>query len=458
MSAADLLKNLQARLSNVKLEKEMISHCINFPEDQIEILTNLDAKFFSDPDCQETYRIIYDMFKDKMNISNDSVLSMIPLKAKTSDAERIANVVKELSGYILKDTVFNSMYLIKEFYRNRIIYNEILVKVNMMFTENVPIEEIIEHIAQSVMSVETKKKEEKTKTVVENVVDTILQSMQFEVGLDIGLTEFDVTYGGIKPDRYITIGAESGAGKTAIVIDMIERLCVRHSEKIAILFFSMEMSESRIIRRLISRKTGLSIEKLEQKLKRLSPENKALVKSAGDAIARYPLQIIYDTMTTHQMQLRARKFAMENPDKHLIIILDHIGLVSGSTSDMRVNTIQASTACKNFCRDYNATTFVLTQFTKEIDSSEQRKNFHMPHMGYIMESGRIRQDSDIVMLLWRPETRFVTIPYAGNPTWPTSGKMIILNEKNRDGQAPTHMIVAQDVATNTIKDQTNIFQ
>ncbi len=449
-SASDLLKALHNRLSNVKLEKEILAHCIHVSEDQIEILTNLDQKHFFNIDHSLLFSILFEMFKARHDISGDSIKKMLVIKAKTSDIDGLTKLVDELISTKLKDTVFNSIFLIKELYRNRIVYSEIFQKANALFNENEPIDNVIDHISQAITAVDIMHKEKPTTDVVDNVVDSILNATEKDKGLSTGINDIDIQYGGIKPDTYITIAAESGVGKTAVLVDLIDRLCVRHSDKIAVLFFSMEMSESRIVKRFISRKTGMPVQKLAQKMRSLNGEERKLVEAAGVAIKNYPLEIIYATLNPAQMKARVRKFALKNPDKHLIILVDHIGLIEGEGNDLRVNTVKASSTCKTFCRDYQATTIVLSQFTKEIDSNENRKNYHIPHMGYIMESGRVRQDSDIIMLLWRPEIRFVTIPYGGDPEWKTEGKLIILNEKNRDGDAPTHMVLNQKIAINHI--------
>ncbi len=326
-----------------------------------------------------------------------------------------------------------------------------------MFQNNEPIEQVIAHMSKILVSIDTGKTETPVNIITDYVVNSILDPGDQEKGLLTGIDEFDLLTGGVKEDRYYTIGGESGGGKTAVIIDLIDRLCERYPDDIAMLFFSLEMSERRVVKRLISRQTNLTDQQLEGRLKHLTAEQKAMVNAAGKKIKAYPLEIVYQSLDCAQMNLRMRKFALENQGKKLIVFLDHIGLVVGATNDQRVNTIQASTTMKSFCRDYNGSVFVLTQFTKEIDSNENKKNYHKPHMGYIMESGRIRQDSDFIGLIWRPETRFSTIAYGGNEEWDTTGKMIILNEKNRDGQCPTDMILNHKVSCNRLINSTDIF-
>lgn len=458
-NAAELFNQVQGRLYNPKKEKEILGQLINSPGDQIEIITALKPEHFVGNNTQALYSMALELVSGNYDLTYNVLCDHIELKAKSAqNARELRECLNEVRTERVSDTVFNSVSMLKELLRNRKIYNEVLIRGDQMFRANIPIEEIVNQISKVIVSIDDGRKEKDIQQVVDNVIDAILNPQDHDRGLETGLRDIDIQFGGIRKDRYYAVGAESGAGKTAFVVDIIERLCVRHSDKIKILFFSKEMSEERVIKRLISRKTGFTNDQLDGRPKPLSQEHKKLVRETRDVIKRYPLEIVYDTMNVQQMKLRAKKFALENPDKHLIIILDHIGLVVGETNDQRVNTINASSMMKSFCRDYGVSSIVLTQFTKEIDNLDNRKNFHRPHMGYIMESGRIRQDADAVWLLWRPETRFERIAYCNDPEWPTKGKMIILNEKNRDGQCPTDMIFDQDVGTNRIIDLLEIIQ
>lgn len=449
-SAQSAFDSIQRRLSNIQKEKEILGHIFNKPEDQIQILTETRAQYFHNPNHAHLFELIQRMFQDKMDLTHVSIREYVELKAQTKNKALILEVLHDIASEQLTDTVFNTIQFLRELTNNRKVYSEILVRGNIMFQDNQPIEEIVDHMAKALVSVEGGRKEIPMKDAATTLIDSILNPHENDAGLLTGISAIDAQFGGIKKDRYYTIGGESGGGKTGVIVDMMDRLIERHRDKIKILFFSMEMSEQRIAKRFISRKTNISGQTLEIKKYALEESQKRKLKEAAVDLQGYPIEIVYATMNCQQIKMRVRKFAIENKDKHLIIALDHIGLVTGDTNDMRVNTIQASSMMKSFCRDHDASVFVLTQFTKEIDSSENRKNYHRPHMGYIMESGRIRQDSDAVWLLWRPETRFATIAYAGEEAWDTHNRILFLNEKNRDGHAPNDIVLNHNIGCSKI--------
>lgn len=422
------------------------------PIEQADIMASVKREHFSNLVNFELFDFMTEIFNSNRDLSKEGIKSVISLRGSNGRIKTLKDEVDRLSQFRVMESYGSLIERMKEVYKTRSFYNDVLVKGNALFSRNEPIDSLIEQISDSLMNIDSGRTKVELKTEAINVVNRLLDKQSAVKGLMTGLEEFDKETGGIKPDRYYTIGAESGAGKTAILIDFIERLASQHNDKIAILFFSMEMSEERIIQRLISRKTGLTNQRLEERGKSLNPSERTAISQAGKAISKYNLEIIYDVMNIPQMELAVRRFALQNKGKHLMIMLDHIGLVQGRTNDMRVNTINASSMMKGFCTKYKSSCFVLTQFTKEIDSKENTKTYHRPHMGYIMESGRIRQDSDVVILLWRPETRFVHIRYKGDDQWKTAYRIVFLYEKIRDGFAPFDSIYYCDIGANLVRN------
>lgn len=450
LSAA--LSSGDARLFNADLELVVLRLVIENEDIQVDAFTRLHGDDFHGYERRKIFEICQNMFVDKQEVNKHTVQQVLPLKSVPREAR--ANAIefdRILRSPDTDSSLDTAISILKSLTKNRKIKSEILIKAAMMFDNNEPTESIIEHISGVVINIESGRRERRTDEVTDNVAARLLGEIKIERGMLTGLTEFDRQFGGVKPDTYYTIGAASGAGKTAFVCDMIERLCSRHADKVKILFFSMEMSEDRIIQRLISRKTGMSAQTLEASMKPLTAEQKDAIRKARAEIRKYPIDIIYAPMTVNALNLRVRKFALQNPGKRLVIFLDHIGLVIGQSDNMRVNTIMASQACKSWCVEYGASVFPLTQFTKEVESPEQQKRFCRPDMRFIMESGRIRQDSDVVLLLWRPEVYTHKMNYRGQE-WLTEGRMIILNEKNRDGHAPNDIIVNCNIATNKLDD------
>jgi replicative DNA helicase len=148
------------------------------------------------------------------------------------------------------------------------------------------------------------------------------------------------------------------------------------------------------------------------------------------------------------MKLKGKHFALKNKGKHLIYVLDHLGEVDGEKTNIRIETDQAMSAMKSFCKDYDATSIVLSQLSKAVIDEKNRINSFRPNASHVMESVGVQAKSDVMILLWRPEIYFDYVSYDGNPSWTTAGKLVPIVVKNRDGQAPYDIVMGHQIQYN----------
>jgi replicative DNA helicase len=352
------------------------------------------------------------------------------------------------------DTVLNLIKDLDVIRKNRIVYEEIIRTAQSKFINNENIDEIIKSITDSLISMDSSNIDRTTYSEhVEKTLDMIENPEKYKDYKKTRWGEWNRNFGGVIQDRVYLIGGESGSGKTAFVCDMIGQLSEDYPEEVAILFYSYEMSQQRIITRLISREVKFTESKLAQRTKPLNKDERAQIGQAAQKIKNYPLEIVYAGLSDRELKLKTRQFALKNKGKHLIIMLDHIGLVEGNEHDLRLKTIRTSKVMKSFATDYKASVFTLTQLRKELTDENNpvnKKSFHKPNDSHIMESGALKADSDVVVLLWRPEMRFDYIYYNNNEQFDARGKLWMLNFKNRDGQAPTDLIMGCDIKYNNL--------
>jgi replicative DNA helicase len=449
---------LSEKISNKSKENQLLNLIITYEREQAEWIPKMDPELFFDNGNSGLFQMIRTMFLEKKTISRNNLKFHINQNAPSSEIDFYQQLLVTVVSEVPEDTPENLIIELNNLYKSRRVYKSIFLDANRMFMENQNIEQVIDEISKTLFSLESNIKEAKIEDLAVSTVDDIFNPKENNDGLEIGLHEFDETFGGVKPDTYITIGAESGAGKTAVVVDLITRLCERHKDKIAICFFSMEMSQQRIMKRMLSRKAkinGLRFDK--NRVAGITPEEKDRLYQAASEIRTWPLKIIYETMDIHRLKIKARQFVLQNPGKRHIFFVDHIGKIESSGSDMRVNTIKNSQGLKSLCIDHNATVFSLSQLLKELSSPKYRPTYHRPDESFIMESGAIKADSDIMLMLWRPGSRFEKIAYGSNEEWDCRNKMIWLNEKNRDGIEKTDLVFECKIGMNLIENPLDPF-
>lgn len=446
------------KISNVSKEKQLLNLIISSEVHQIAWLPKVERKIFYSNEVVGIFDLVRNMFLEKKKINRNNVRFEI---SQTVTTHLINEYTKNLNEIFLaspEEEVDILIEQITDIYKKRKLYYEVFINASKMFYDNAGPNELIEKISNTVFEVESNVKEKKIQDLPIETLDDIFEPKEEDEGLMTGLTEFDEVYGGIKPDTYITIGAESGTGKTAFLADFIYRMCTRHADKIEICFFSMEMSEKRIMKRLLSRHAQVNGMKFDKnRVSSITPEEKDRLFRAATEIRNWPLKIIYESMDIQRLKIKARQFIMQHPGKRHIFLVDHIGKIESSGSDMRVNTIKNSQGLKSLCIDYKSTVISLSQLLKEIGSDKYKAVYHKPNKSLIMESGAIEADSDILALLWRPGRRFTRIAYGSDPEWNTKNKMIWLNEKNRDGVEGTDIILECFMSTSTLNNSDTPF-
>jgi replicative DNA helicase len=443
---------LQDRMESPEKEFQVLKEFISSKNIQMDYMHILKENLFSERINKTIFQIAKNLMENDKDLNESAVRSFIKMNYNKMKVSQLDDHMDILMSYNAMDTFSNIVSDLDIMRKNRILVEEIINAAKSKFINNEPIENIIKDITESIISMDSDNEEEKSyDDHVENVVENIENPGKNKDYIKLRLEGWNEIYNGLIKDRMYAIAGESGAGKTAFCCEIISEVCEDHQDDVAVLFYSYEMSQNRIITRLISRKIMFTESKLAQRVKRLTDEELNLVRKAAMEIKNYPLEIVYKTLSDRELKMRTRRFALKNKGKHLIIFLDHMGLVDGDENDMRIKTIKTSKNLKSFATDYQASVFALSQLKKELadeNNPTNRKNYHKPNDSHVMESGAVKADCDALILLWRPDMRFDYMIYDGHEKWDCRGKLILLNCKNRDGQSPTDIVVGCDIKYN----------
>lgn len=370
---------------------------------------------------------------------------------------------------------------LKRTYRARAVSRLIFQRAFESYSAGEDVDKIIAGIEMVVLELGTKfgRRRRSWTEEVQAVYQQIINPDKTREGLSLGLKDFDRQFGGIKRDRVITIGGYTGSGKTAMLIDFIYRLLFYHKDKLAIKFFSFEMSVARIIQRLFSRIAGVSVKKQddwwvkvryrrdedgkeieEQLMEPLTDDEIKRINAALPFLTMMEgvIDVEYGSYTIEGAEQECRRHALKNKHKHKIYLFDHLDLFDGDGGDNRLEFNKRMKGCKNIARSLDSTVIPLVQLGKSVESRFNRAEYFRPTSADIMESVGVEAASDIVMLLWRPSKFFTEIPYQ-NPDlgiftstedpkeqwWDCRHRMIGVIVKNRDGASFNDVVFDADM-------------
>ena len=264
------------------------------------------------------------------------------------------------------------------------------------------------------------------KELIINEVGSLIRIMnnEVEVGIPTGFTPIDEYTGGLKKGEMFVLAARPSIGKTTLGLNVIRNVALHPTKPRAVAFFSLEMTEQQIARRLLC---------TEAKVSENAFWNHTFLDSDLDNLTRVAEKFekakiwIDPTGGLSIAELRAKARRLVSQHHVELIVIDYLQLM---TADERVESRQQEVAkisggIKKLAKDLNIPVLVLAQLNREIDKNSSPNA--RPKLAHLRESGAIEQDADIVTFLHRnrDDTK-------NNAVTSVEAEWIV--EKNRNGR------------------------
>ena len=219
-------------------------------------------------------------------------------------------------------------------------------------------------------------------------------------------------------------------GKTAFALSMARNIAV--SQRLPMAFFSLEMSNDQLVKRLVSNVCEIAADKLRSG--DLKPYEWTQLDSKITELKDAPL-FIDDTssLSIFELRTKARRLVAEHGVK--IIMIDYLQLMTASGSGIKFGNRQeeVSTISRNLkalAKELDVPIIALSQVNREVTKREGEEA-KRPQLSDLRESGAIEQDADIVCFLHRPE--YYKIYQSNDNTQDYRGKAEFIIAKHRNG-------------------------
>lgn len=252
-------------------------------------------------------------------------------------------------------------------------------------------------------------------------------------GVPTGFTALDrITYGWQSTDLII-LAARPSVGKTAFALNLARSAALHPTKPTAVGFFSLEMSSSQLVQRILSAESEIWLEKIARgKLE--EHEMKQLYKRGIDRLSNAPI-FIDDSAALNIFELRAKCRRLKNKHNVGLIIIDYLQLMSGSAdrnSNREQEISKISRDLKGLAKELQVPIIALSQLSREVE--KRKEGNKMPQLSDLRESGAIEQDADMVMFLYRPEYYDITANEFGESN---KGETHVKIAKHRNGSLET---------------------
>ncbi len=256
-------------------------------------------------------------------------------------------------------------------------------------------------------------------------------------GLTSGFGELDELLRGFQPGELLILAARPSMGKTAFMLNIAEQVAIGGvpvpgappSRRTPVGVFSLEMSKSAIVQRLLSARSGVSSQQLRGG-HRIPDEDLRRLYMASEDLKNAPI-FVDDTPSLTVLNLRARARRMVAQHGVKVLLIDYLQLMTAPGAARESRQVEVSTisrSVKALARELNVPVICLSQLNR---ASEQREG-NRPRMADLRESGSIEQDADVIMLLHREEYYHTQSPdwALENPDKVGIAEIIIAKQRN----------------------------
>jgi replicative DNA helicase len=229
-------------------------------------------------------------------------------------------------------------------------------------------------------------------------------------GVPTRYVDLDALTGGLQPSDLVILAARPSMGKTALALNLAQNLVSppAGNAPIPVLFFSLEMSATLLIERLITSEARVDSTRL--RAGKMTQIEMAALCSACDRLNDSPLAID-DTSSPTVLDIAAGARRWRS-DRRIwkgqttgLIVVDYIGLVRAHqkhhSTEQEVAAVSRN--LKAMAKELEVPVLALSQLNRGLENRADKR----PQLSDLRMSGAIEQDADVVMFVHRPE-RFAT--------------------------------------------------
>jgi replicative DNA helicase len=258
-------------------------------------------------------------------------------------------------------------------------------------------------------------------------------------GVPTGFPKLDALTYGWQPTDLIILAARPSVGKTAFALNLARAAALHPTKPTAVGFFSLEMSSSQLVTRILSAESGIWLEKITRgKLE--DHEMEQLHRKGISRLMNAPI-FIDDSAALNIFELRAKCRRLKTKHNVGLIIIDYLQLMSGSAdrnSNREQEISKISRDLKALAKELSVPIIALSQLSREVE--KRAAGSKIPQLSDLRESGAIEQDADMVMFLYRPDYYDIVTDEMGNDS---KGLVQVKIAKHRNGSLDTIDLRAQ---------------
>ena len=213
-----------------------------------------------------------------------------------------------------------------------------------------------------------------------NRIDEMRAKNEDITGVPSGFPTLDrTTYGWQKSDLII-LAARPSVGKTAFALNLARNAAMHPTKPAAVAVFSLEMSTSQLVQRILSAESEIWLEKISRG-RMEDHEMQQLYKKGIEPLTNAKI-FIDDSAALNIFELRAKCRRLKSLHDVGLIIIDYLQLMSGSSENRNSNREQEistiSRNLKQLAKELQVPIIALSQLSREVEKRKENNKIPQP--------------------------------------------------------------------------------
>lgn len=361
----------------------------------------LDRTILKEEYFSNEYRRMFSIFKEEKSKSEDFVIENL-FKYKNFNIDLYTDLISNNMYYSTKETKFIELEktIIRNYQKRK--YDEVIKKYNGnpddLYKQLTEVNEIDLNENEYIKA--------------EDMVNNLARSNQ-KLLLGYGILDKGLN---LSRNDLLIIAGGTGTGKTAFALNILSQMSKK--EEYQLVYFNMEMSKTILYKRLIGIETGIPLTDLND-IKELETDTKRKIYNQMQDIEKRKIILINKSQTIEDIKKTILRI---KTDKHIVAIVDHIGLIKSSGNSIYERTTNVAKGLRSISLDADCSVIGLCQLSRE-----SQKEGKEPKLQDLRDSGEIEQSARKVLLIYNttPEEKRA------------KAKMNLIIAKNDDGKTST---------------------
>ncbi len=387
-------------------EQGVLGAMLLSPNTVVEIIGELSPEDFYHPAHQLIYSAMIDLFGESKDIDPVIVAGRLD---RHNDLERVGGAPYLHTLISSVPTAANARYYAeivaeKAILRRLVDAGTRVVQLGYEGNEGAEVETVLDLAQQEVFAI-AQKTETEDYAVLADIIEPTMEELDqianlggLAQGVPTGFVDLDNLTNGLHGGQMIIVAARPGVGKSTIALDFMRSCSIKHNK--ASVIFSLEMSKSEIVMRLMSAETSIKLS--DMRSGRMTDESWTTLANRVGQISEAPL-FIDDSPNLTMMEIRSKARRLKQKHDLQLIVIDYLQLMSsGKKVESRQQEVsEFSRQLKLLAKELDVPLVAISQLNRGPEARTDKR----PQLADLRESGSLEQDADMVMLLYRPDSQ-----------------------------------------------------